>query len=841
MHGYDVTDAQAINPEIGTHETLKALIKKVREKGMYWLQDIVPNHMAFHTSNALLMDVLERGQLSSFYNYFDVDWNHPSPALNGKICVPFLGKHLEDCVESNELRLVFSDAGFGIAYFETVYPLSIQAFRLIQHDFNGVGISFEEISEAAKAEYPVWIQFKKKWIADLQSDEEKIARVRLILDKINRSKPALLEILRGQNYILTFWQEADKVINYRRFFTVNELICLRMEDQSVFDHYHAFIHQLHKENSIDGLRIDHIDGLQNPHQYLCWLRNLFGDSMYIIAEKILEANEYVQEHWPIQGTSGYKFLSHINQLITDRKGARTLIGYYRGLVPELPVYKNLVFENKKRILTDYMGGEWDNLVSYLISLNLQNGFSTERLKQALGLVMIALPVYRIYPEELPLQESDLHIINETFVQALLREPAYESELLYLKSLLTQPCPEERKNAVLKFFKRLMQFTGPLTAKGVEDTTFYVYNPLISHDEVGDTPSQLGISIQEFHGKMQLRLQSTPLSLNATATHDTKRGEDARIRLGILSMMPAKWIEQVNEWFILNEVYHHNTTERKIPSVNDEYFIYQALVGGFPEDLNITDGWTERLKAYLVKAMREAKANSNWTTPDENYEQGVLQFVESILTEDSAFVKQFIPFVSEICQYMATYSLVQVALKTTAPGIPDIYQGCELFDLSFVDPDNRRPIDYERRIQLLNEIETKEREGKDELFSFLAANRHRGAEKLFVTWRILNFRRENNALFVNGDYIPLTLAVDGKQGIAYARHYKNQWLIVVLPLGIVKSQHAVSNVSSVLLPEGCPAYWRDIFSGRRITGKEAFNLDMLLHDFPVSILTNVSEA
>jgi (1->4)-alpha-D-glucan 1-alpha-D-glucosylmutase len=830
MHGYDVIDPHQINPEIGTLEELKILSKRVKALDMYWLQDIVPNHMAFNTNNTRLMDVLERGPASPYYDYFDINWDHPSTVLKGKLCVPFLGKEIDQCIAAKEIKLSFSEKGFSIAYFDTHYPLSISAISYLQQFANSTlrdaFVVFEDKAKTLR-HLDEWHAFKEIWIKRISSSE-----IESLVIKANDPEK-IKALLQKQFYSLTFWQRADQEINYRRFFTVNELICLRMEDDEVFREYHSFLHALCIEGIIQGLRIDHIDGLKEPRAYIQKLRKMFGEDMYIIAEKILEAKEDVPKDWALQGTSGYEFLAYINQLTTDKKGAKQLLKFYRSLITEQEPYKELVLRNKKLILENHMGGEWDNLLSYMIELKLQNTFELLRLKKALAAFMISLPVYRLYPEQLPLSGKDLVIIKEAFDKALLIDPSCKTELEYLCDLFTKEGDVKKTNA-LNFLKRLMQFTGPLTAKGVEDTTFYLYNPLISHDEVGDAPSTLGISIQAFNAKMSNRLQTSALSLNATNTHDTKRGEDARIRLNVISEFPDQWETLVRKWLDINKAHRQDKDGKRIPSLNDEYFIYQAIAGSFPEDLKVNEEWIDRLKAYQTKAMREAKLHSNWTTPDELYEPGCHAFAEAILTPGSEFLLSFVPFIKEICKHAAIHSLAQVVLKCTAPGIPDIYQGCELFDLSFVDPDNRRPVDYGKRKTCLHLIEEQEKENHEHLFHFLEVSRQEGYEKFFITWKLLNFRRENNALFISGNYQPLQVAGGENNVMAYARQLDNEWVIIVL--STTASKNIFSDDNFVMLPENAPTEWSNIFNSIvHTTHSRKLTLENVLDNLSVAVL------
>lgn len=845
MHGYDVTDPHTLNAELGTIDEMKTVIRELHKKDMNWLQDIVPNHMAFHTDNYRLMDVLERGPHSPYYLYFDIDWNHPSPDLAGKVMVPFLGSEPDACLANGEIKLEFTAQGFQLKYFDTPYPASISAYTVMQSLLPNAsaGITNILIKMAAAAEgadYETWKSSRMEFIEAIRQDPTLLADLEKDLEVLNQNPAGLMQVLDAQHYRLAYWKETDKKINYRRFFTVNELICLRMEDEKVFDEYHTYLSKLFREKLLMGFRIDHIDGLQDPARYSRELRKLMGDGCYIIAEKILEATEEMPGHWPLQGTSGYEFLSFLNQLLTYRKGAKELLEFYQELVPDMPPYKKLIFDSKKLILENYLKGEWENLTQLFFSLDLGAGHDRPRVKQALGQFMLCLPVYRIYPDALPLKGQSLVIIHEAFDKALNQGTGYTTELKHLQQLFTQsPQSEEMGERTLQFLKRLMQFTGPLTAKGVEDTTFYIYNPLISHDEVGDSPSSLGMSVQRFHEKMQARQAGTPLSLNATATHDTKRGEDARIRINVLSRMPAAWKEHVTRWMEINQPFRTTVNGKTIPEVNDEYFIYQSMLGGFPEDYAVSEEWIKRVQAYLNKALREAKVHSNWSDPDEQYENGCAEFVQRILQPDHIFLQSFIPFVKTVCGHAMVYSLSQTLIKLTAPGIPDIYQGCELWDLSFVDPDNRRPVDYEKRMEFLFQLVIREEKGKEAVLEYLREHREAGIEKLFISWKTLNFRRSNPSLFAEGDYIPLVVTGKEISAAAYARNRKDAWVLVIFPLGMAK--HEMNEPSPddpeqfIVLPEQAPHRWTHAFTGEIFEAVNQLRLDDIFRHFPVALL------
>lgn len=842
MHGYDVVDPHTINPEIGTEDELKEISALLEARGMTWLQDIVPNHMAFDTRNWRLMDVLERGSHSPFYNYFDIDWEYHDPDFKDKLMVPFLGKPFDECLEAGEIKLTVSDDGIFIQYFETSYPASITVYAALHEKLisNSAGKWTDDLlilieTRLKESSTQTWLKARRDLFAACVSDKIISAEIQRWVDSINGDKYKLKDLLGKQFYALMYWKDTEHKLNYRRFFTVNSLICLAMESDAVFDEYHQYIYSLYTKKYINGLRIDHIDGLQNPSAYVKKLRQLFGDDCYIIAEKILESKEEIPEHWSLEGTSGYEFLSIVNQLFTDRYGASKLVGFYHSLVPQKLTYDELVLQNKKMILDEHMGGELENLSYYFAKLGLQGGLTHEQVEHTLSALMLSWPVYRIYPERIPLSGTNLELLNEAFARAYHLSPALTHELNYFRDLFTlEDAQHPLAKNIIRFMKRMMQFTGPLTAKGVEDTTFYIYSPLISHVEVGDTPTTMGISVTSFHRRMARRMQLNPQSLNATATHDTKRGEDARMRLNLLSEHPDQWIESVEEWRKINApLIKHNGAQRA-PSVNDEYFIYQSMVGGVPEDFVISENWIVRLQEYMVKVVREAKVISNWSDPDVAYEDACQQFIREALTTHKPFIARFIPFVTQLCRDAEVYSVAQLIVKITTPGIPDLYQGTELFDLSYVDPDNRRPVDFQLRKSLLTDIKKYSAGDGDKLMHWLRSNAAGGARKLFTAFRMLNFRKTHSELFEKGAYI--VLECPGSL-LAYARKWKDEWLIVVIPLGINRKNKENADLPDIIisLPGDFPQVWNNIFTGENVTSGFGIALGRLIDKFPVVAL------
>ena len=834
-HGYDGIDTTKLNPELGSIEDLKNLCGDLKSREIGWIQDIVPNHLAFNTSNVWLRDVLERGMNSSYSDYFDIDWEHPQ--VHHKLMVPFLETSLEATIDQGKLSLFFeADKGFYFAFYNQQYPLCFESYaHLLSLCFpeikDEIKNSLDSLIRGIRTDHDNWVQLKKEFLDQLnKASFNKLQEGIMCLVK---DRSALLQLLGSQHYLLCAHTESHQYINYRRFFNVNGLICLSIEKEKVFNDYHRYIHQLYKMGIVQGLRIDHIDGLRNPHEYVRRLRRLFGEDCYIIVEKILDVKEELPVSMAIQGTSGYEFLSYINQVITDRKGSEKLLAVYNEYVPEYKNYQDIVFNNKLSNFDTYLHGEWDNLIRYLLSLNLVENeeIKIPALKQALGIFMAAFPVYRVYIEQLPLDINDERLVVEAFVFAFKRYPELKCELTLLRSLF-EPHPDEDKNLrQLLFIQRLMQFTGPLAAKGIEDTTFYQYNPLISHNEVGDQPCVLGIPVREFHEKMLERHQRNSLSMNCTSTHDTKRGEDNRIRINIISEFAEEWASLVAEWQKMNDPFRKQIGDYRAPIVNDAYFLYQAIIGGFPEDLVITEEFIQRTKRYFIKVLRESKFMSDHVKPNIPYEEACIGFIDHLLNPEHSFLPTLIPFVKKIIRYANIYTMVQVIIKTTAPGIPDIYQGCELWDLSYVDPDNRRPVNFELRKQLLEQLKQKEQDKIDCLLEWAFNNYEIGSQKLFVTKKILGLRKQHNRLFIEGDYIPVYSEGSDRVVIAYFRRLWEQWLLVVLPLGLVAN---TGKELRIKIPDDAPQKWKNLFTREKVDS-DSLDVRLLFNKFPVAVL------
>ncbi|HWI94058.1 MAG TPA: malto-oligosyltrehalose synthase [Flavisolibacter sp.] len=802
VHGYDVLNPRKINPEIGTIEQMKSISKQLKEKEIGWLQDIVPNHMAYHTGNKWLVDVLEKGKHSIYAPFFDIIWD--SSVYDGRIMVPFLGSTLEDAIEKDELKLTLREEGVHLSYYDNHYPIHPNSYSAILHqrkrlsaDIKQIIKSISELEtiEDAKIYSEKWNETK----LHLFKNEACKNSLQSSIGAINENKETLAEIVNAQVYQLCHWQETDYQINFRRFFTINGLICLNIQDENVFNHYHKLIRSFLEAGIYNGLRVDHIDGLFDPSQYLDRLRCLAGDETYIVVEKILEPKETLLHQWNIEGNTGYDFLALVNNVFTNKKNETAFTKFYRQLTKDHKSIHQHLHDKKAGILFNYMEGELENLYRLFLQLKLidrklQSSVHPDDLKNAIAEFLIQCPVYRYYGTSFPLDEPEASEIQNVLNRMRRSGAADEIAISILeKAFLHKPHQndEDYNKRIAKFYQRCMQFSGPLMAKGVEDTLMYTYNRFIGHNEVGDSPDSFGISADDFHEAMIERQENWPLSLNATSTHDTKRGEDVRARLNVLSDMPGDWFNIVQQWQQLTQGYKQNN----FPDKNDEYLIYQSLVGNYPMPRQGDDNFEQRFIAYLQKAFREAKQHSNWTSPNEGYENAAKDFVKKLLNKNGAFWKSFEEFHSGIVDFGIINSLSQLLLKFTCPGVPDTYQGCEVWDFSFVDPDNRRPVDYEKRIQWLNEFPQQE----DETFlQQLWTNRYDGRIKLWLTSKLLQWRRGQKEFLQQAEYIPLTVEGTYKNHVlAFARKYKQHLFIVTVPLHLAelcKMQNA--NISEV---------------------------------------------
>ncbi len=879
LHGYDVVDPTQLNSELGAVYHFEKLSEELKTHGMGWLQDVVPNHMAFNQENYMLMDVLENGHGSEYSQFFDIDWNHPYEGIKGRLLAPFLGSFYGESLEEGEITLRYGHSGFTLNYYGLVLPLKIESYvHLLTYQLSG-------LRRKLGGDHPDFIKllgilYVLKTLASREETEERQEQAKFVKttlwelyrenSEINgfidqnigifngkkgnpESFSLLDDLLSDQLFRLSFWKVATEEINYRRFFNINELISLRVEDQEVFNQTHCLLLKLIEEQRITGLRIDHIDGLYDPTQYLERLREKVGKT-YIVVEKILGSEEELPSFWPVQGTTGYEFLNHVNGVFCKRQNEKSFNRIYSAITGFKPAYDDLVCEKKRLIMGRHMAGDIDNLAHLLKAASSTDRHGSDitiyGLKRALVEVMAQFPVYRTYISDEVSTERDHVYVVKAVEGAIQSNPALLKELRFIERFLLPKFDDsvsrEQRDQRMHFTMRFQQFTGPLMAKGFEDTTLYVYNRLLSLNEVGGNPSRFGISIDELHRFNEQRANLWPHSLNATATHDTKRGEDIRARLSVLSEIPKEWEKNVRKWSRINRPRKRQVKGRRVPDSNDEYFLYQTLVGAFPFDERDYLPFVDRMKEYIIKAVREAKVHTAWLKPDTDYEDAFVAFVEEILdpTEGNPFLDEFLPFQKKVSYYGMFNSLSQTLIKITSPGVPDFYQGTELWDLNLVDPDNRRPVDFDMRRAFLSDIRARCRSEILSLIKELLCRKEDGRVKLFLTNRALLLRREYSEVFQKGAYGPIRSAGKCRDHvIAFARNHRDKWALTVAPRFLTALTderesplgQRVWHDTHISLPGGVPQLWKNAITNQLIKGGDRLIMGEVLEHFPVALL------
>jgi len=884
-HGYDVVDMNQLNPDLGSTKDFERLISQVKKYHMGWIQDIVPNHMAFDGENQMLMDVLENGKYSEYYDFFDIEWNHFYESLADRVLAPFLGRHYSESLESNEIKLRYGENGFFINYYSLNLPIKIESYAgILMHrlpllrkklgddnpdltNFQGILYSLNTLSTSLEERLGRYsqIQFIKRMFWDLYNSSSEIQEfIRSNIEIFNGEKASkegvnLLDTLLSQQlFRLSFWKVATEELNYRRFFNINGLISLRMENQRAFNGTHSLVMNLLKEKKISGLRIDHIDGLYDPSGYLKTLRERAKD-VYLVVEKILGPDEDLPSLWATQGTTGYDFLNYVNGLFLKEENGRLFNKLYYNFTGFKTSYDVLLYEKKKLIIEKDMTGDVDNIAHLLKRISGKNRYGNDMtlygLRKAIVEILAYFPVYRTYVRGDYYSEADRRYITEAVGKARDANPALVYELNFIELFLLMESgdlPEEERDEWIHFIMRFQQLTGPLMAKGFEDTTLYVYNRLLSLNDVGGSPDRFGTSLTEFHEYSIRRSRRQPYSMNATSTHDSKRGEDIRARLNVLSEIPELWESHLKKWSRLNRRKKKSMKGVVIPDKNDEYFLYQTLLGAFPFKADALDGFKVRLKEYIIKAVREAKVHTAWLKPDTDYEENYTKFIDKILTptDGNHFLQDFLLFQETVSFYGIFNSLSQTLIKMTAPGIPDFYQGSEFWDLNLVDPDNRRPVDFDLRMWLLREIKAWAGEDVASLIQTLFSTRGDGRIKLFLISRVLAARTRYSNLFEKGTYIPLQTNGKYKDNIiAFARAYKPVYAVTIAPrfLTDVVDKHTepfgkeVWYDTEVTLPEDAPDSWIETLTDSAVSCDGSFSVDAVFRLYPGALLISAPDA
>jgi (1->4)-alpha-D-glucan 1-alpha-D-glucosylmutase len=813
-HGYDVADPTCLNPDIGTEADYWRWIEALKSRGMGQVVDLVPNHMGIaQSANPWWLDVLENGPSSRFARFFDIEWHPVKDELADKVLIPILGDQYGEVLERQELQLTFRDGAFIVRYYEESLPIAPDTYAAIlriglESWLGGhTGADAEELqsiltssrnlpSRSDRDSESIATRGREKEIVKRRLaalTEQSAAVATLIADSVQRingvagvprSFDELDELLNAQSYRLAHWRVASEEINYRRFFDVNQLAALRMEDPAVFEEVHRFVFDLVKRGAVTGLRIDHVDGLFAPEDYLhrlqerCCEGGTDTDRFFVVVEKILGAGEQLSSRWPVHGTTGYEFAAAVNNLFVDRRNERALDDIYRRFLRERREwlsFDDLAYRSRKQVMHETMSGDINSLGHQLNRFSERNrhfrDFTLYSLISTLKEVIACFPVYRTYVTAAdPVSEHDHRYIVEAVHKARHRAPAiagvvfdFIERLLLKQTAATTPDESEARG---RFIGKFQQITSPVAAKGIEDTTLYVHNRLMSLNEVGSDPTQFGLEPAAVHAWMIERQERWPAALSATSTHDTKRGEDVRARLNVLSEIPGAWKAAVAKWRAINRRFKTEVKGTPAPDSNEEYLLYQTLVGAWPfeTDPETQMAFRDRVVAYMTKAMREAKVHTTWLSPDEEYETAVERFVRAILDgrRPNLFLPSFEPFQMRIAELGIYNSLAQLLIKITAPGVPDFYQGTEFWDLSLVDPDNRRPVDYPKRRAAMADLATATASG-------LLASRTDGHVKMFIAWRALAARAALGELYEHGRYVPLQIAGTRREcAFAFAR-------------------------------------------------------------------------
>ncbi len=910
LHGYDIIDHSSINPEIGSENDFDKFVNTVAKNKMGIILDIVPNHMGLGSENKWWMDVLENGQASEYADFFDIDWNPLKKELSGKVLMPVLGDHYGNILINGGFDFCFDSklGRFKLIYADQVFPINPSSYPLIlEHNIDKlefyVGINNKDFLEyqsiiTAFKNLPKIDERNAEKIKE-RNREKEIAYNRLLevfyKNKIIASfiKENLLEhkcspdnphackkvhnMLEAQPYRLAYWRVSSDIINYRRFFDVNALIGLKTENNTVFNITHSKIFDLISRKKIQGLRVDHPDGLLDPVNYFKKLQfeiaqrlgENFYDSkekflssedlpFYVIAEKILAPFEKLSPEWAIYGTVGYEFLNDLTHLFLENKNAGKFSRIYHKFINNKIDFNELIIKCKKLIMKTALTSELSTLVNSLSSISQKyyasRDYTLNSLRDGLTEVIACFPVYRTYISAGSKSGKNLDYIKWAVGMARKRSMSTDPSLYdFIERVLLCEFEPDRQSEIyreiLNFAMKFQQYTAPLMAKGFEDTGFYNYNRLIALNEVGGNPVNFGILVNDFHNHNISRLNNTPYGLITSSTHDTKCSEDVKARLCVLSEISELWQKKINKWSRVNKSRKTRVDNDFIPDRNDEYLFYQALLGIWPDikpDNEEVKKISRRLENYMIKAIREAKTHTSWINVNIQYENALTDFIKRVINspENHLFWKEFLPFQKEIALKGYLNSISQKTLKLTSPGIPDIYQGQEVWKYNLVDPDNRVSVDFNKSQEVFNEIKPLLKQGISDISVFLPLES--GKIKCFLTSTLLNFRQNNFNLFKKGNYIPI--AVEGVKSdniVAFIRNFENKSAVIIVPR-LVYHMISLKNPfplgediwkdTRIILPEKFNELsWQDIFTRKIFTASETQNIGNILGNFPVSVL------
>ncbi|MGQ0560744.1 MAG: malto-oligosyltrehalose synthase [Gemmatimonadota bacterium] len=828
-HGYDVTNPARFDRELGDEAEFERLSRMLRAQDMGIVLDIVPNHMAASADNPWWRDILEHGPASLASRFFDVEWD--APHCGSRIILPVLGRELEDALAAGELELRFRAGEFVITYFTRAFPVDPGTYALILEQIDGIDPALIEEAEAIGPRRAGTAEERAR-----RREASEALKATLMNSGIPDQVPfsTLAELIEKQAYRLEFWRTGTPRLNYRRFFDITDLAGVRVEDDDVFATTHSLILELIHTGQIDGVRVDHVDGLRDPAHYLRQLRAAVGDT-YVVVEKILAPKEDLPERWPIEGTTGYDFVGLLAGLYCEAEGLARITECYQRRTG-MPRFVDLMYEKKKLVIGALFAGELRSLAAELARLAQLMGMNADDndISECIAEVTACLPVYRTYISD-EVDGYDRCVIKNAVNAARHRAPGVpDSAYVLLRNvLLGEEIPDACAARRADFIANWQQFTGPVMAKGVEDTAFYTDHRLIALSEVGAHPDAVVASAREFHDIVAKRARRWPYTMNASSTHDTKRSEDVRARILVLSELPDAWESASERWLRMAERHRRAVNGGLYPEINEQLLIFQTLLGVWPLEAAGLPSLQERLRAFLRKSAREAKQHSSWLAVDEAYEQALFDFTDALLG-DERFLEDFTPLRDTVAWYGALNSLSQLTVKLGAPGIPDIYQGNESWIYSLVDPDNRRPIDFHalsaKLATLPNEITPPEaaqlmREWQD------------GRIKMHITRTGLRLRRSRFQLFANGDYVALEIQGRfARNVIAFARRHTDDWALIVAgryfsQLGPQPTGTAWAD-TLLELPADAPHAWRNVLTGEVSDGS---HLEAVLATYPFALL------
>jgi (1->4)-alpha-D-glucan 1-alpha-D-glucosylmutase len=843
-HGYDIVDHNSLNPELGNDSDFEAMCATFREHGLGQILDFVPNHMGIGGSdNPFWLDVLEWGPDSRYADWFDIDWEPESRYLQNRLLVHFLGDQYGAVLESGSLILKFdaTDGSFAVWAYDThKLPLSPPHYAEIvgpaHPDLERIGDAFAHLSTSRHD--------VMRRSDELKAELAKRATDEAMLHAVEEASAAF----KGSAGDLSSWTRLDKLIqkqfwrpahfrvaaddiNYRRFFNVNDLAGIRIEATEVFERVHRLVLRLLNEGMLDGLRLDHIDGLLDPKAYCLQLREAVSRPFFLLVEKILAPHESLRDDWDVDGTTGYEFTNLITSVLVDPAGEGPLTEAYDRFTGSGAAFDEIVRTSKLQIMENEMASELNVLARAAARVARSHpstaDFTNNVLRRALKQIIACFPVYRTYVDADGATETDRRDIDWALAKARRFDTGLDPSVFdFLHKLLTMdlvatPLSGFSHRAVTRAAMRAQQYSGPVMAKGLEDTAFYRYNRLLALNEVGGSPDRFGVSIAQFHAANTQRARRTPHAMLSTSTHDTKRGEDARARLAALSEISQEWADRVPVWSRILRARSADATEDVPPDRHDEYAFYQLLLAAWPPELLTEldpvelERFRRRMETAMLKSVREAKVHTTWALPNPAYEDAVIDFVRYALdgSRTNAFLESFLPVAARVAQLGVWNSLVQTALKLTAPGVPDIYQGAELWDLNLVDPDNRRAVDFEARRRLLGRIDTDGSTSRaTELQSW-----HDGSVKLGMISTLLELRRRLPKIFALGSYEPLPASgAAADRVIAFMRHHEDGQIIVAALRFPARGMDQLSEDLVIELPGHAGAGpWLDVVAGKLV--------------------------